>query len=281
MAARPLKLSTASSVAGMTELVVATFNLHAGVDGWGVPFDVVSSCADIDADVIVLQEVWTPNGGEGLATIVAKSLGYEVHEATLSGAVLVSVASAPESRWGPKGGDPVHARGLWVGDPERLARRRWGPTAQTGTWGIALLSRLSVNRVEVVELVKLRRDGSEKRAAILSEIEVGSSSITVAGTHLPHFTDGAWNSFERLRRRLPPPSRPAVFAGDMNFWGPPLSLALPGWRRAVRARTYPSWRAHSQIDHLFVTPPVEVISGQALRVGNSDHLALRARLEVS
>jgi len=66
----------------------------------------------------------------------------------------------------------------------------------------------------------------------------------------------------------------------MNFWGPPLSLALPGWRRAVRACTYPSWRAHSQVDHIFVTPAVKVISGESVAVGNSDHLPIRARLEV-
>jgi endonuclease/exonuclease/phosphatase family metal-dependent hydrolase len=53
---------------------------------------------------------------------------------------------------------------------------------------------------------------------------------------------------------------------------------LPGWRRAVRARTYPSWRAHSQIDHIFVNRAVEVISGEVRRVGNSDHWPIRARL---
>jgi endonuclease/exonuclease/phosphatase family metal-dependent hydrolase len=67
----------------------------------------------------------------------------------------------------------------------------------------------------------------------------------------------------------------------MNFWGPPLSLALPGWRRAVRARTYPSWRPHSQTDHIFVTRAVEVISGESVAVGRSDHLPLRARLAVA
>jgi endonuclease/exonuclease/phosphatase family metal-dependent hydrolase len=67
----------------------------------------------------------------------------------------------------------------------------------------------------------------------------------------------------------------------MNFWGPPMSLALPGWRRAVRTRTYPSWRAHSQVDHIFVTRAVEVISGASVAVGKSDHLPLRARLAIA
>jgi endonuclease/exonuclease/phosphatase family metal-dependent hydrolase len=81
-----------------------------------------------------------------------------------------------------------------------------------------------------------------------------------------------------LRGHLPPPSWPGVLVGDMNFWGPPVSLALPGWRRAVRARSYPSWRAHSQIDHILVTRAVKVLSGESVAVGRSDHLPLRARL---
>ena len=65
----------------------------------------------------------------------------------------------------------------------------------------------------------------------------------------------------------------------MNFWGPPV-LALPGWRRAARARTYPSWRAHSQVDHILVTRSVDVISGASVPVGRSDHLPLKARLAI-
>lgn len=49
----------------MPEIVVATFNVHAGIDGWGEPFDVVASCADLDADVLLMQETWTPTGGVG------------------------------------------------------------------------------------------------------------------------------------------------------------------------------------------------------------------------
>jgi endonuclease/exonuclease/phosphatase family metal-dependent hydrolase len=64
----------------------------------------------------------------------------------------------------------------------------------------------------------------------------------------------------------------------MNLWGPPVSLLLPGWRRAVRGRTWPSWRPHSQPDHVLVTSVVRVIDGAVVRTGNSDHLAVRAHL---
>jgi len=265
----------------VAELVVATFNLHAGVDGWGRPFDVVSSCADIDADVLVLQQNWTPDGEEGLASLVATSLGYEVHQVALSDAILLEAATATSGRWGPHKRDR-DARRLWVADSENLGRvrqRPGGAQARSGSWGIALLSRLPVGRLEVFELGRLPRDQSVRRA-ILAEIEVGTSSVTVVGTHLAHFTHGSPILLQRLRRSLPPPSQPGVLAGDLNFWGPPLSLALPGWRRAARARTFPSGRAHSQIDHIFVTRAVEVISGETLKVGNSDHWPLRARLAV-
>ncbi len=267
----------------MPEIVVATFNVHAGIDGWGEPFDVVASCADLDADVLLMQETWTPAGGVGLASLVAASLGYEVHDLPLSDAMVLDAATAPGRGWGPHRGDPLHSRRLWVTDTEalrRLRHRRWGARATSGSWGIALLSRLPIRRVEVIELGRLRRDRRTRRAALLAEVELDTSSITVVGTHLAHFTHGSPLQLDRLRRRLPRPDQPAVLAGDMNFWGPPLSLALPGWRRAVRARTFPSWRAHSQIDHIFVTRPVEVISGEAMPVGNSDHWPLRARLAV-
>ena len=169
-------------------------------------------------------------------------------------------------RWGPR--NPRRYRSLWVGDAENLARlprTRWDQ-ARHGTWGIALLSRLPLRGVEAFELGRLRRDPAQRRAAVIAEIAVASASITVVGTHLAHFTHGSPILLQRLRRQLPTAAQPGVLAGDMNFWGPPLSLGLPGWRRAVRARTYPSWRAHSQIDHIFVTEAVTVISAARSRL---------------
>jgi len=265
----------------LPQLTVATFNIHAGVDGWGTPFDVVGCCGRLDADVLLLQETWTPACGQGIVALVAASLGYEAHQVRLADALLLEPAHAARARWGPR--NSHQNRSLWVGDARDLEHvgSQHSGEARAGTWGIALLSRLPVRRVETVALARLRRDSAERRSAILAEIEVGRSSVTVVGTHLAHLTHGSPLLLERLRHKLPASGQAAVLAGDMNFWGPPLSLALPGWRRAVKARTYPSWRAHSQIDHIFVTRAVEVISGASLAVGNSDHLPLRAQLAVA
>jgi endonuclease/exonuclease/phosphatase family metal-dependent hydrolase len=144
-----------------------------------------------------------------------------------------------------------------------------------------VLSRLAVSHVETLDLGRLSRDNSRLRAALFAEIDLDGYPLTVVGTHLAHFVQGSPILLERLRRRLPPTREPAVLAGDMNFWGPPVSLALPGWRRAVRARTYPAWRPHSQIDHIFVTRALRVVSGEAVRAGRSDHLPIRARLALA
>jgi endonuclease/exonuclease/phosphatase family metal-dependent hydrolase len=65
----------------------------------------------------------------------------------------------------------------------------------------------------------------------------------------------------------------------MNLWGPPLVLLLPGWRRAVKGRTWPAWRPHSQTDHILVSAGVGVVDGRVVYVGNSDHRAVRAELK--
>ncbi len=108
----------------MENVVVASFNVHGGVDGFGRPFDVVAACREIDADVLILQESVVPGGsGEPLARLVGEALGYEVDELAMTGA---RVATAPEavgpSSWGPV----LVARGPWglrVGE-DRTGRTR-------------------------------------------------------------------------------------------------------------------------------------------------------------
>ena len=49
---------------GRRSLTLATFNVHMGVDGWGRPSTWSAACAGLDADVLVMQESWAPDGGD-------------------------------------------------------------------------------------------------------------------------------------------------------------------------------------------------------------------------
>jgi endonuclease/exonuclease/phosphatase family metal-dependent hydrolase len=84
----------------------------------------------------------------------------------------------------------------------------------------------------------------------------------------------------RLRRQLPPRERRTVLVGDFNLWGPAVSAMLPGWRRAVRGRTWPAHRPHSQIDHVLVRDDIEVMDAAVLDEVGSDHRPVRVTLRL-
>ena len=66
----------------------------------------------------------------------------------------------------------------------------------------------------------------------------------------------------------------------MNTWGPLVRTFMPGWHRAVVGRTWPSWRPHSQIDHILVRGSLRSVSSAVLPHAGSDHRPVRAELEV-
>jgi endonuclease/exonuclease/phosphatase family metal-dependent hydrolase len=264
-------------------LSVATFNVHAGVDGWGRPYDVLEACRALDADVLLLQEVWAPVDEEGVAEAVGTGLGYRVtYVPTAKVRLYPPVTSAPRS-WGPLDrarpgvGVRVEAR------RRRRARAEQGGSGtpgagrgvgRLGTIGLALLARVPSGPVEVLDLGRLPGDGV-RRIALRTVLGEGRAPLTVTGTHMSHLRNGSPVQIRRLARLLPDKSRPGLLLGDMNLWGPPLSLLLPGWHRAVRGRTWPSWRRLFQIDHVMVTDAVTVLDGTVVQVGRSDHLPLR------
>ena len=96
-------------------------------------------------------------------------------------------------------------------------------------------------------------------------------------SRLPH---GPPLQLRRLAAAIPASDRPGILTGDCNFWGPPASALLPGWRRTVRGRTWPAHRPHSQIDHVFVRGGIEVVDAAVLPPVGSDHRAVRARLRI-
>jgi endonuclease/exonuclease/phosphatase family metal-dependent hydrolase len=253
----------------MAELTLGSFNLHMGRGSGGhdAPFyDVATACKEIDTDVLVLQEAWVPDDDDGDVLSIASALGYHV-------ALSFSVARAE-----------CH-------DQVRLVAREGH--AGDGDWQVAILSRWPVVAAHAVPLEpQLPRDPA-RRALLVATVDAGGRPFTVCGTHLPLLKDPVWRLARSLRRALPPADRPAAVAGDMNMWGWCIERLVGrgsgagrgrrlrrgrGWRRAVRGRTYPAHRPHSQTDHILVTGAVEVVESQVVAQVMSDHRPIRARL---
>lgn len=249
---------------------MASLNLHGGVDGWGRPFDVVEACRSVDADVFALQETFTPAGSPGLAEMVAGALGYQLMVAPMGPARRYPPPAGAGAGWGPL----LRSR-PGVGMRTRPGARHDG--AERGSLGLALLSRHPMVAPEVVDLGRLFGD-PVRRLALLAHVDWGGAPLFVAATHMSHLKNGSIVQLQRLRRRLPPSSEPGVLVGDMNLWGPPLSLGFPGWSRAVRGRTWPAWRPVFQIDHVLVSEAVHAEHGEVLAAVGSDHRPVRVVL---
>lgn len=267
-----------------SEVVVASWNVHSGIDGWGRPFDVVAGCRAMDADVIVLQETWSPDGEVSLARRTGDALGYRVEESVIARGVMFAPPPRAGSRWGP----PPWQRPFHGARVDRAPSSRTRNGATRGTLGLAVLSRLEISYVETWDLGQFLGDPTKRSAIAVKVVASGaggsaSQGLLVAGTHLSHLRHGSVMQIARLRRMLARrsgPAVPAVLGGDMNLTGAPLSVLLPGWRRTVRGPTWPAWRPLGQSDHILVTPAVEG-SGEVLDIGGSDHLPVRAHLSFS
>jgi endonuclease/exonuclease/phosphatase family metal-dependent hydrolase len=271
---------------GTPTFVIGTFNVHAGVDGWGRPFDVVEACRAIDADVLVLEESWTPDDGPGTADRVAQAMGYSVVEHALAAGRLAAPHPGADSRWMRSLDWRGASHAIYLdserpfGDRTRASTRY--RTAQPGRWSLAVLSRFPVESWRVFELGRLPRDRA-RRVAIVAGLRVGGSLVTIVGTHMSHITYGAPRHYLRLGRHLRDTlgDGPAVLAGDMNMWGPPVTLLLPGWKRALRSKTWPAWRPHSHVDHVLIRGPMSTVRAEVLPASGSDHLPVRVQLALT
>ena len=269
-------------------LSIANYNMHCGMDGWGRPYDYVSAVRALDADVIVLEEAWTTDGdgGGGQAAEAARALGYQIAtHATGRGRRIRTQPDAPET-WRPRSLLAEENKALYMDGvrplPERVrAMTRW-QEAEPGTLGIAVLVRphLPIEDTRLVHMSVLRAD-RVLRAALVVDLTVDGVALSVAGTHMAHLPFGSHRNWAELRRQMRTEARPdAVLAGDMNTWGPLVRLFMPGWRRAVTGATWPTWRPHSQIDHILVRGAVRPVSGAVLPHAGSDHRPVRAELEI-
>jgi endonuclease/exonuclease/phosphatase family metal-dependent hydrolase len=269
-------------------LSIANYNMHCGMDGWGRRYDYLGSIAALGADVVVLEETWTAVGDDrgGQAAEAARHLGYQV--------VAQDLGEGRRIQPQPDAGDSWIASPTWregnralYMDGVRPLRHgvtslaRW-QEAEPGRMGIAVLVRpeLPIEASRVLHLHVLRADRL-RRAAIVVDLTVDGRPISVAGTHMSHLLYGSPRNFAELRRRLRVEARPdAVLSGDMNAWGPLVQLFMPGWRRAVKGPSWPTWRPHSQIDHIMVRGALRPVDARVFPHAGSDHRPVRVELEV-
>jgi endonuclease/exonuclease/phosphatase family metal-dependent hydrolase len=238
----------------MAEFTLVSFNTHYGLlplrEDCG-PYDLVGALASLgEPDVFVIQEVWRPDGKLGVVDEFADAHGYDRYDLEFSRATIT---------------------------------RRWPHAAADGegTVGLAILSRLPARPVAALRLGPTIGDHIPLRRALHVELDVDGVLLDLVGVHLtsrlPH---GPPMQLRRLAHALPPPERPTIVAGDCNFWGPPVQRLVPGFRRAVRGRTWPAPRPHSQIDHVLVRGAVDVETAEVLGPVGSDHRPVRVRLRV-
>jgi endonuclease/exonuclease/phosphatase family metal-dependent hydrolase len=254
----------------MSELSIVTLNLHGGQRNRGIStprlrqhgpppekaatngaFDVAGALRSFDADVLVLQESWWPDEGDAAVEVVATESGATVHWASFG-------------------------RGIVEPWPHIISAR---PHRASGRIGLAVVSHLPARLVEMIPVGDVPGDPALRRCALRVALDVGGQDLDLIAVHLSSRLPYAPPmQLRNLRRRLPPPGQRAVIVGDFNLWGPAVSALLPGWRRAVRGRTWPAHRPHSQIDHVLVRHDVEVVDGAVLDEVGSDHRPVRVTL---
>jgi endonuclease/exonuclease/phosphatase family metal-dependent hydrolase len=238
-----------------TEVTVAAYNAHWGVGRYGasrgVRFDVAEAVRSFDADIVVVPEAWRDDDGKS-----------DLDPLTGDGYHVETVELIPLARRHDHGRDTV-------------------PSG--GGWELGLCSRFPVTARREIAMGHVPTDPAGPRYALQCSLDVEGQSIDIIGLHTSSklWLLGPVRHILTLRRELDHEGWvPHIIAGDFNFWGPPIDVMLPRWRRTARGPTYPSRRPHSQIDHVLVRRDIEVVAAEVLPATPSDHLPIRAQLRL-
>ena len=228
-------------------MILASMNLHGGRQADGTPYDVVTACRELKADMIVLQEAWWPAGRPDPLAGVARALGARIIRADLA--------------------TGTHLRSLGI------AR-----DASPGRFGLAVLTALPVTGYEVVDLGRTPGDDVSRAAQLVTVTTPAGASLRVANTHLTYRLLSPVQ-LVRLTRRLAASTVPTVIVGDLNMPAPVSGLAV-GYSPAVRGPTFPASRPLMQLDQMLTGRAVRSGEGKVLPPAGSDHLPIRARVRV-
>ena len=182
----------------MNELSVVTLNLHGGQRNRGIStprlrqhgpppekaatngaFDVAGALRSFDADVLVLQESWWPDEGAAAVDLVAADSGATVHWASFG-------------------------RGIVEPWPHIISAR---PHRARGRIGLAVVSRVPSQLVEMIPVGDVPGDPALRRCALHLALDVGGQDLDLIAVHLSSRLPYAPPmQLRNLRRRLPPPT---------------------------------------------------------------------------
>ena len=258
---------------------VATFNLHAGVDGWGRPTRVVEHAAGLEADILILPELWRGER-EDMYEDLRGRLAMEGCFVALASGERVTTGTGGRT-WQPLRAHFTGEHGLYFDEHRSLTRtqtdRRGSlQSLEHGEWGLGLLTSLPIESIRAAPLDRQPRE-KVRRALIIATLVDQGRRFHVLAVHGAHISHGSFRLYRQVNEIVDSldPTLPILLGGDFNCWRPLLRALLPGWRSLVRARTWPARHPHSQIDHLLVRGAWRSLGGFASD-GGSDHRALVA-----
>lgn len=169
--------------------------------------------------------------------------------------------------------------------PYRIEQARWHG------FGIALFSKLPIEKETVLQLAKRRTDNP----FVVATVKIGDKPLRIAGAHLlspmdPNRLDIRNQQIEEMGDFLSTDSIPTVVVGDFNCvpWSAFLSdfLDQTGYRDSRQGFGYDgTWYAKKKllripIDHAFVSPSVCVHSRTVGEAAGSDHFPVIVELSV-
>lgn len=249
---------------------VATFNILHGRSPADDLVD-VDRFADavrlLDADVLALQEVdrnQPRSANADLTAVAARAMGAVEHQ------FVAALSGTPGSTWMAATGEE---------QPDAAA------------YGVALLSRLTVQSWEVVRLpgpptrVPMRFSGrrrpelvrDEPRVAVAARLLTGSGGLTVCNTHLSFVRWWGRRQLSSVMRGLEGADR-LLLVGDLNMPSA-AAEAFTGLRGLVTHPTFPAHEPREQLDHILARGEVgQVVASGAERLPLSDHVALTVDL---
>ncbi len=220
---------------------VVSFNIHHGTVGRRGPVDpeqLGEVCRSFDADIICLQEVDRDTYRTGRADLAAVAAGA-------------------------------------CGMAHVFGASRWYPG---GRYGNAILVRGTLTGAVTTDLPKVpaQQFWRERRTALEASVTIDGRSLWVVCTHLS--VPQAHNAvqLEWLLRHVGGRPQPQIVVGDLNRPLEPVGRAAArgGLRAVAHGPTFPVSRPRRTIDHVLVSPGLEVRSTEVRATSMSDHAAL-------